>query len=311
MSDTTSSCSFRALGTTAVLVTADEQALRTGRELLEHELAAVDLACSRFRNDSELVRANGRPGEMLEVSPLFAEAIQVALAAAVATDGLVDPTLGAELRAAGYDRTFSLVRARDGWSFRTLERQSTRWRSVEFDRERRILRLPRGVELDLGATAKAWAADRAAKSIATATGAAVLVALGGDLALGGTPPDGGWPVLVADDHAASLDAPGPVVSLREGGLATSGTFARRWQTDAGEAHHILDPRTGRPATTPWRTVSVAAASCVDANVAATAAVVLGEAALIWLGARALPARLVRIDGTIVAVGGWPAEAEAA
>ena len=310
-SATAGSCSFYALGTTAVLIVADDQALPVARALLEQELAQVDEACSRFRPDSELVRANAHPGEPFAISELFADAVHVALTAAEATDGLVDPTLGAEIRAAGYDRTFSLVCARDGWAFQPIERRTDRRRSVELDRERRTLRLPRGVELDLGATTKAWAADRAAQAITTATGSGVLVSLGGDIAIGGAPPDGGWPVLLADDHAAPLDGAGPVVSLLDGGLATSGTSVRRWSTDAGEAHHILDPRTGRPAVTPWRTVSVAARTCVDANVAATAAIVLGESALDWLDARALPARLVRTDGVVERSGGWPAEAQAA
>lgn len=303
--------SFCALGTTAVVATEDEGALAAARALLERELADVDAACSRFRHDSELSRANARSGQAVGISALLAEAVEVALAAAATTGGLVDPTMGAELRAAGYDRTFSLVRARDGWALQPRRPPGDRWRSVGLDRERRTLRVPSGVELDLGATAKAWAADRAARTIAAATGSGVLVALGGDIAIEGTPPAGGWPVLVADDHAGALDGPGPVVSLLGGGLATSGTCVRRWRTDAGEAHHILDPRTGSPAASPWRTVSVAAASCVDANVAATAAVVLGETATGWLAARALPARLVRANGTVVGVSGWPAEAQAA
>lgn len=309
MSDAASTWSTQALGTTAVLVTTGSEALARGRELLLQELADIDLACSRFRPDSELARANQRAGETVHVSELFAGALDVALRAAATTGGLVDPTLGANLRSAGYDRTFALVRARDGWTFRPLETHG-RWESIELDLAQRTLCAPRGVELDLGATAKAWAADRAASAIAADTGCGVLVSLGGDIATGGTPPAEGWSVLIADDHASPLDAAGPLVSLAGGGLATSGTAVRRWRTTQGDAHHILDPRTGRPAATPWRTVTVAAQSCVDANVAATAAVVLGDGAVAWLAARALPARLVGADGSVVHTGGWPAESEA-
>lgn len=305
------SCSFQALGTTAVLVTADAQVLSVARALLEQQLSDVDQACSRFRLDSELAQVNACGGGVIELSELLAGAIAVALTAAATTDGLVDPTLGAEIHAAGYDRTFSLVHERDSWAFRPVDQRAPRWQSVEFDRERRLLSVARGVELDLGATAKAWTADRAASAIATATGTGVLVALGGDIALGGEAPAGGWPVLVADDHTSPLDAPGPVVSIGRGGLATSGTSVRRWTTDTGDAHHIIDPRTGRPAASPWRTVTVAAASCLDANVAATAAIVLKEDAPGWLDVRGLPARLVRHDGAVSYTGAWPEEAEAA
>ena len=118
-------------------------------------------------------------------------------------------------------------------------------------------------------------------------------------------------MLIADDHNAPLDGAGPVVEITAGGLATSGTAVRRWATDHGEAHHLLDPQTGRPAITPWRTVTVAAATCLAANVASTAAVVLGEDGARWLEERLLPARAVRRDGSVVTLGGWPAEREAA
>ena len=110
---------------------------------------------------------------------------------------------------------------------------------------------------------------------------------------------------VADDHAASLDEPGPTVAIESGGLATSGTTVRRWLAGGVPLHHIVDPRTGRPAVTPWRTVTVAARSCVDANVASTAAVVLGEDAPTWLAGLGVAARLVSESGEVVLAGDWP------
>jgi thiamine biosynthesis lipoprotein len=133
----------------------------------------------------------------------------------------------------------------------------------------------------------------------------VLVSLGGDIAMAGAAPDGGWPVLVAEDHAAPLDGPGPVVRLNGGGLATSSTTVRRWRRGGAELHHIVDPATGLPAAGRWRTASVGAATCVDANAAATAAIVWGERAPAWLAERRLPARLVATDGAVVRVAGWP------
>lgn len=311
MTEAPVTASFTALGTTAVVAVADPAVLGDARELLARELADVDRACSRFRSDSELVWANARAGTPVALSDLLAQAVRVALDAARMSEGIVDPTLGAHVRAAGYDRTFALVRERGAWRVGPPPPRGPAWESVELDDAERLLLVPDGVELDLGATAKAWAADRAARRIAAAVGTGVLVCLGGDVAVAGTAPDGGWPVLIADDHAAPLTAAGPVVAVSAGGLATSGTAVRRWRTDQGEAHHILDPRSGRPAVTPWRTVSVAAACCVDANIASTAAVVLGDSALDWLAVRGLPARAVRRDGSVVTVGDWPMEARAA
>jgi FAD:protein FMN transferase len=301
---------FSALGTTAMLVVDAPAALPRARALLDRELLAIDEACSRFRPDSELSRANAAAGRRVPVSALLAEAVRVALDAAAGTDGAVSPALGGSLRAAGYDRTFKLVRERDRWSFAPAVPPPEAWRAIELDMERRELFVPRGIELDLGATAKALAADRAAAAAAGATGVGVLVSLGGDVAVAGPAPRGGWPIGLAEDHRQPVDVAGPVVVIERGGLATSSTTVRRWSTDRGEAHHILDPRSGLPADTPWRTVTVAAETCVDANVATTAAIVLGERALGWLAARQLPARLVADDGTVTTVAAWPREVAA-
>jgi FAD:protein FMN transferase len=296
----------RALGTTAVAAVVDGSATRV-RSLLEHELARVDETCSRFRADSELVALNRRAGSVVELSEELCRAIRVALDAASTTDGLVDPTLGATMRAIGYDRTFEVVVRRRGTRYVPTGRPRWSWRDVELDDSRRRVRTPRGVELDLGATAKALAADRIATRLAAVSGNGAVVSLGGDVAVAGAPPVAGWCILVADDHAAPLDGDGPRVRISAGGLATSSTTVRRWQTDGGEMHHLLDPRTGTPARTRWRAVTVAARSCVDANVASTAAMVLGDDAVAWLDERALPARLVDRSGAVTTVGGWPEE----
>ncbi|MGZ4380236.1 MAG: FAD:protein FMN transferase [Gaiellaceae bacterium] len=308
MSAGPASFSFQALGTTATVAVTDPGVLARAREVLERELEAIDLACSRFRSDSELVHLNAASGAEVAVSGLLLEAVRVALHAAEATGGLVDPTVGNTMRLAGYDRPMTVVRARDGRLFRPFFEPAAGWRRIELDEPRRTVRAPRGVELDLGATAKALAADRAAAAAGKATGAGVLVSLGGDIAVAGEAPAGGWSIRIADDNAAPLDGPGPAVSVCSGGLASSGTTVRRWATAGGELHHIVDPRTGRPTNSPWRTVTVAAASCVDANTASTAALVLGDSAPAWLDERRLPSRLVRLDGSVACVGAWPAEA---
>jgi thiamine biosynthesis lipoprotein len=161
------------------------------------------------------------------------------------------------------------------------------------------------VQLDLGATAKAWCADRAAQCAATATGAGVLVALGGDIAVAGPAPSGGWVIRIADRHDDESDLSAPMVAIAGGGLATSGTAARRWWRGGRMLHHIVDPSTGQPADGGWRTVSVTGATCVGANVAATAAIVVGPSAPVWLEERGLAARLVADDGRVVTTGGWP------
>jgi thiamine biosynthesis lipoprotein len=301
---------FPALGTTAQVTVVDRSRLRRAGALLREELETIDRACSRFLASSELNAVNAGAGAPVGVSSVLFEAVATALRAAEATGGAVDPTVGRSLRSLGYDCDFALIGTDDGRrQVVRMRRRPTSWRQVLLDRDRRTIRIPTGVELDLGATGKAFAADRAAHRITDETGVGVLVGLGGDIAVAGTPPVGGWPVRVTDDHR-DLDGEGPTIALQSGGLATSSTALRRWRVDGVERHHIVDPHTGRSVREVWRTASVAAATCVDANAASTAAIVLGESAPAWLRRTGLAARLVRSDGCVVGIAGWPA-AEAA
>jgi thiamine biosynthesis lipoprotein len=138
-----------------------------------------------------------------------------------------------------------------------------------------------------------------------ATGAGVLVSLGGDIATAGAPTVGGWGIHVTDDHRAGPDAPGQTITIAGGGVATSSTTVRRWRQGDRLMHHILDPATGQPVQPVWRTASVAAATCVDANIASTAALVQGRSALTWLSALKLPSRLVGVAGDVHVLAGWP------
>jgi thiamine biosynthesis lipoprotein len=311
MSGATCTAQFEALGTSATVVVTQAERLALAREAVERTVAEFDVSCSRFRDDSELSAVNAAAGSAVEVSTLLLDAVEQALRAARVTDGDVDPTVGQALIALGYDRDFAAVSGREGTT--RLEGPPTGvrlapvpgWRSVSVDRGASTVRVGRGVRLDLGATAKALASDRAAAAACTAAECGVLVSLGGDIAVAGDPPDDGWPVRVTDDHRAEISAPGQSITMRSGGLATSSTTVRRWR----DAHHVLDPGTGSPAPVIWRTVSVAAASCLDANIASTASIVRGEAAVGWLEDMGLPGRLVRGDGTVIHVAGWPTDGE--
>jgi thiamine biosynthesis lipoprotein len=301
---------FPALGTFATLLVTESGGLAPACDLLATELAAMDAACSRFRPDSELWRVNHAQGRPVPVSLLFADALAVALTAAALTDGDVDPTCGQCLVRLGYDRDFTQARQQTG-PLRQPPEPAGGWRRVELDLSQQQVRVPAGILLDLGATAKALAADRAATAIRTAIGGGVLVNLGGDIRVAGDPPEGGWRVGIADDAGFDISTdsiePRQVVMIRDGGLATSSPLGRTWRRDGAELHHIIDPSTGCPASSCWRTVSVAAASCVDANVASTAAILRGERAIAWLDELRLPARVVRHDGSTVTVAGWPAD----
>jgi thiamine biosynthesis lipoprotein len=296
----TASMRFAAIGTTVHLLVTEPAVLPVAEPILRTFIGELDLACSRFRDDSALSLLNST-GKATD--PLLAEAVQVALQAAADTNGLVDPALGTYLITLGYDRTFAKVPRRAPATVDIDPPVRQAWRDIRVDGD--TVTVPNGVQVDLGATAKAWAADKAAQLIAEATGAGVLVNLGGDIALAGQGPADGWSVRVSADHT---DADGgQVVSIESGGLATSSVTVRSWRRGDRFLHHILDPATGLPASRIWRYATVSAASCVVANTASTAALVLGDRAPNWLAARRLPARLVATGGAVTTVAAWPEE----
>ncbi len=291
------------LGCLAEIVLTDPDSVVGAAAIVHEELDRVDRAASRFRPDAEIAlvhRAEGRP---ISVSPCLFEAVAVALRVAAATGGAVDPTVGAAMNRLGYDRDFAAIGA--GIPADLPEPGPVPgWRSVELDRASGTVRVPAGTVIDLGASAKALTADRIAQRVAATFGCGVLVSLGGDISVAGPPPAGGFCTGLADVSGAAKAS--ETVAIASGGLATSGIMSRRWRVGHDLVHHIVDPSTGLPPTPVWRTITVAAASCVDANAASTAAMVKGSGAEDWLAALNLPARLVALDGTVVRVAGWPA-----
>jgi FAD:protein FMN transferase len=296
---------WRALGTYVHLSTADEAALEPARQIATRLLEDVDRTCSRFRQDSDLIRANTGAGSWVKVDPMLVKAVGAAVEAAAQTDGLVDPTLGHALVAVGYDRDISLVLAEstDPAGIPVPARAGA-WRDIQRDPAGAIL-VPRGSALDLGATCKAWAADLIVAAIAAEFDSTVVLSLGGDIAVAGP---GGWPVAITE----TIDDPAgaEIVHLPYGGLATSSTAARRWIRDGVIRHHLIDPRTGEPTSGRWRTVTATGVTCLAANTSTTAAIVMGDRAIGWLTEREIPARLVNTSGRIVRTERWP-EPEAA
>jgi len=291
-----------AFGTFCSLLITAPAALDAAQQILSGVLATIDLACSRFRPDSELSALNRSGGELVLVSPVFAGALAVALRAAEVTDGDVDPTCGRSLVSLGYDRDFGEL-ADDTTDLTEPPAPAAGWQCVDFDPGAMTVRVPEPVLLDFGATAKALAADMAAKAIWAQIGCGVLVNLGGDISIAGRAPQGGWRIGV-DDGVTGADEP-VCVAVESGGVATSSPAVRGWRRGDRDLHYIVVPSTGQPAEIYWAAVSVAAATCVDANTASTASIIRGRAAQQWLQGFSLPARLARLDGTVVTAGGWP------
>ncbi|MGZ8177986.1 FAD:protein FMN transferase [Williamsia sp. SKLECPSW1] len=308
----TATSRWRVWGLDASVTVTDPGAVDVAREIVDTVLDDVDRACSRFRDDSELSCHSIRRGRPTRISPVLATLVDAALGAARATDGAVDPTIGNRLVVLGYDRDLDAIpdpAVHAGPAVLRSRFAAHRAHAGMISRHGDTLTVPEGVSLDLGATAKAVAADLAADVVAAQVGCGVLVDLGGDIATRGMHPEGGWQILV-DDGPGQPTA--QVALTGNCGVATSSTLHRRWRDSDGiERHHIIDPRTGFPADEVWRTVTVVARRCVDANAVSTACIVNGSAGLDFVRRTELPARLVDADGAVVGLSGWPAEAVAA
>ena len=295
---------MRAIGTTAIVVVTEPARIDPAARILRDELVAIDDTCSRFRADSEISALHRTDGAPVKVSSLLFDAITVACDVARRTEGAVDPTVGTAVAALGYDRDFDELEAR-GTELHDEARPAPGWWQIGLDPHDHTVRIPPGTHLDLGASAKALVADRAARRIALSVHTGVLVSIGGDIATAGTAPEGGWAVGIAADSSTAPEAVDQVVSIETGGIASSSTTVRTWQRGGRRLHHIVDPATGNSAPPFWLLVSVAAASCVDANAASTAAVVWGPRAVPKLIEFGLPVRLVRHDGHVLTLNGWP------
>jgi thiamine biosynthesis lipoprotein len=297
--------SFRAIGTTVTVAVNDRRQIDEALTMLKEDLAALDLACSRFRTDSEIKNLERHSqGQPIRVSPLLFEVLEIACAVAVQTAGIVDPTIGSALIELGYDRDFDELldhrRLAD-----VLFVPAPGWWQIRMDPAAQTISIPAGVHVDLGAVAKAFAADCAAQRIASALACCVLINLGGDVAIGGPNQREGWAIGIAPNCTTPIDDVDVVLSVHSGGVATSGTTARTWRCNGRLMHHIIDPRTGEPAPPIWSLVSVLASTCVEANAWSTAAIVWGDDAIGNLSERGVSARLVDAEGIVHCLGQWP------
>lgn len=278
---------------------ADPARLAAAEEIVRRLMGDVAGAASRFRADSEIERVNAAPGVLVPLSPLGVRLVEVAIDAARRTDGAVDPTIGAHLLAAGYADDIELVKGRHRTVLPARSRRAD-WTAVVVDRELGRVGLPPGLRLDLGATAKAWTADEAARRVARNLGHAALVEIGGDLATAGRPVRP-WRIAVAEVE----DGPAHRVDVSFGGLATSSATSRTWTSGRGVEHHVIDPRTSLPAAGPVRTATVWAPTAVAANTLSTAALVWGAEASDRLEREGATARLVDRSGRVTTIGAWP------
>jgi len=273
-----------------------EQAVDVTRATFER----VEACLSRFRPESELCALNRASGAPFVASPLLLHAVSLAIEAARATDGIFDPSVLPALETAGYDRSFEQLPSN---SVTVLAPPPVRdYRAVLLDPSTSTITLDAGCRIDLGGIGKGLAVDLAIE--ATDVLSHRCINAGGDIAVRGTPePGSGWTIEL-EDGGDRGEAP-LSVTISDCALATSTIIRRRWQSGMGECHHLIDPQTGLPSTSPMRTVAAVARSCVEADVAAKTALLLGEDGLAFLDAHGLHGLAVRRDGSAIGTPHWP------
>jgi FAD:protein FMN transferase len=290
---------FEIWGLTGTLNTEHDAQMDEATSRLWYWLDAVDASCNRFRDDSELSRLNESHGATLPISATLELALEAALRAAEVTGDLIDPTVLPALLALGYDRDFDELQGSSAPEHVAVPAMGTS--SIHLDREQHTVTLDPPCRLDLGASAKALAVDLIADDVADSGG--VVVELGGDVAVRGEGPEGPWAIAVSDTLV--LNGREPRVTLRHGGIATSSTATRTWRVGERTVNHIVDPRTGHCARGLYTTATVSASDCLLANAFATAALLWNEDASYHIAQAGWSARLVRRDGSVEFVGGWP------
>jgi thiamine biosynthesis lipoprotein len=261
-------------------------------------VAHLEAMWSRFLPESDVTRLNDSAGQPVAVAAETIDLLSDAVAWWEATEGLFDPTVLAALESAGYDRDRGT-----GHGPITDGAPAPGCRDIQIDAEAGTVRLPAGVRIDLGGIGKGRAVDLVAEQLAHLPGG--LIDLGGDLRVWGTAPedDPGWPIAVEDLRDGTTVA---LLGLAEGAVATSSTLRRTWRDGERAAHHLIDPRLGRPAGGELVTVTVVAGIAAAAEVLAKAAIVTGttEAARALLDDHGVAALVVPTRGAPVSVGGF-------
>ena len=290
---------FRAMGTTVSLLLPDAQ-LHIGVEATRNLFVEWEQTLSRFLPESELSRLNQQAGTAVNVSPLLFHVLQAAWNAARETEGLFDPTLLTQLIHIGYDRTFDDIPAVIPASEQTLLAGGA-WREIRLERRRRRVTLPAGAGVEVGGIAKGMAVDAALAHLHTLGIQTALVNAGGDLAVMGLPLGyEHWPLAIAGKNRAWS------IPFQYGALATSGVDRRHWQQGTLTRHHLIDPRSGESAQSGLWSVTVAAGSCQQAEVAAKVAFLLGaEQGRTFLNDHGLSGLLIHNDGSWTCAGSWP------
>lgn len=269
-------------------------------------IGEMDRAASRFRDDSELCRIfNGDARKDVAVSELLFAALEAALYGARVTNGYLDPTVGGSLVGLGYKTDFRSSLANGGSVSGNVQVVLPRgYQNVRLNRVNMSVSVAQGVRLDLGATGKAFLADRIKCQIEADLSEQVLVNLGGDISASLVDQEMYWPINITEDLSLDPQTNGQIIGIAGGGVATSSTLRRSWKNGTLNLHHIIDPFSGMSSKSAFHSITVLAGSALDANIASSGTIAMGPNGPKWLASLGLPALARSKEHGENYFGGW-------
>jgi thiamine biosynthesis lipoprotein len=295
---------FRAMNSEMVLVAEGEASqVRFGLAAAQEFMEAAEKRFTRFSEHSELCGLNRSAGGWFAASADLFDVVREAQVHFHRTQGLFDPSILPDLQNAGYVHSMDEIR-RTGSAprpVRPFQKSASGFESVELNENTRSIRLPEGLQIDLGGIAKGWIAERAARLLSRYTSSCAVNA-GGDMFLIGSPPGKDcWEVGLEDPRDPQTDI--SVLLLQEGAVATSSVVKRAWKQGQLSRHHLIDPRTGEPANSSWLSVTVLAAHAVTAESFAKAFLIADENEARQLGGQnpELTVLAVDMDGNLISL----------
>jgi thiamine biosynthesis lipoprotein len=286
--------SFRAMNTDMLLAAeGSERSTRGAFEAARSFIEASESRLTRFSETSELSGLNRSAGRWFRASPELFDLVSMATSYHALTGGLFNPAILGALEGAGYDRSMDEIRARDVAPVLAGAPLVPEFAQLRLDEETREIWMPAGMRLDLGGLAKGWVAERAARILAQSSPACAVNA-GGDMFLVGLPPgQGAWQVGLEDPRDPEQNL--AVLNIGSGAVATSSITKRRWLQGGEERHHLIDPRTGKPAEAEWLSVTVIDAQATAAEVLAKAVLIAGPRGLDALAESCGPLAFIAVD----------------
>jgi thiamine biosynthesis lipoprotein len=266
---------FRAMNSDIILAASgsDLPQIKQGFSLTRQLINQSEQRFTRFSEASELAELNQSAGTWFNASSYMFQVVQDAHRLAIETGGLFNPAILPVLKQVGYDRSMDDIRNFADRNEPQQEVDKQDFRQIQLDPATNSILMPQGMQVDLGGIAKGWIAEQAAQELAKFTEACAVNA-GGDIFLINLPQgETNWEIGLENPLEPEQDL--AVLHVKPGAVATSSITKRQWRYNGKLQHHLIDPRSGKPAQTDWLSTTIWAATAAEAEVYAKVLLIAG------------------------------------